>query len=52
MNAEGQRAAGRRLNEKSRAACPVYNHESVELADRMGDPPERILVLLMKVCGW
>ena len=44
---EGRRAAGRLLNEKSRAACSVDNHESGELvvavepAERVGDPPER-----------
>ena len=59
-NVEGQRAAGRRLNENSRAVCLADNHESgevlvaVEPADRVGDPPERIPPRPSKegVCGW
>ena len=30
-NVEGQRAAGRRLNEKSRSVCLTDNHESGEV---------------------
>ena len=45
---EGQRVAHRRLNEKSRVAYPVDNHESrgfvvaVERGERVGNPAEII----------